>query len=123
MSRQMQSASQPESAAGKLFDLRLLIGGLFVVYGVVLIIAGLVAADAAERKASGININLWMGVGMLVLGVLFLLWRRLQPLRPEAGPDPAGLRTSRETVQPRSLQGTGQPRTGRETARPQRRRR
>ena len=123
MSRQRQSAHEPESAASKLFDLRLLIGGLFVVYGAALIIAGLVAADAAERKAAGININLWMGIGMLVLGVLFLLWWRLQPLRPAASPDTAGSRASRAAAQPRPAQGAARPRTGRETARPQRRRR
>jgi len=61
-----------------LFDIRILIGGLFTLYGVVLIIAGLVASEAEKQKAAGININLWMGLGMLALGVLFLLWWRVQ---------------------------------------------
>jgi hypothetical protein len=34
-------------------------------------------------KAAGININLWMGIAMLVLGVLFLVWWRLNPIRHE----------------------------------------
>jgi hypothetical protein len=57
MRERMQSSEQPESAASRLFDLRVLIGGLFVVYGVALIVAGLVAPSVAERKAAGININ------------------------------------------------------------------
>jgi len=73
----------PKSAAAKLFDIRLLIGGLFVLYGLMLGIAGFFTSDKARAKAAGININLWLGVGMLVLGLLFLLWRRLNPLRVE----------------------------------------
>ena len=116
MSRQMQSAHEPGSAASRLFDLRLLIGGLFVVYGVVLIIAGLVAADAAERKAAGININLWMGIGMLIVGVLFLLWWRLQPLRPPSAPEPDQRQVTQTTSAPRS--GQAAPRTGHAAPRP-----
>lgn len=82
------SAPQPESAASKLFDLRLLIGGLFVFYGAVLIVAGLLASSAELHKAAGININLWMGIGMLVVGALFLLWRQLQPTQPRPKPAP-----------------------------------
>jgi hypothetical protein len=76
----------PQSAAAKLFDIRLLIGGLFTLYGLMLTIAGFFTSDSARRKASGININLWLGLGMLVLGLLFLLWRQLRPLRIEPKP-------------------------------------
>lgn len=76
----------PKSAAAKLFDIRLLIGGLFTLYGVMLTVAGFFTSDAARQKASGININLWLGLGMLALGLLFLLWRQLRPLRIEPNP-------------------------------------
>ncbi|MGH8861690.1 MAG: hypothetical protein ACRDVG_10730 [Jatrophihabitantaceae bacterium] len=69
----------PTSAAAKLFDIRLLIGGLFVLYGLMLTIAGFFTSDKQRAKASDININLWLGLGMLLLGVLFLLWRKLNP--------------------------------------------
>ena len=72
--------SVASSAAAKLFDLRVLIGGLFTLYGVVLAVAGLFG-EAERQKAAGININLWMGLGMLVLGLLFLLWWRVRPLK------------------------------------------
>jgi hypothetical protein len=71
----------PESASSKLFDLRVLIGGLFTLYGLVLIGAGIAASSADLRKASGVHINLVMGLGMLVLGLLFLAWWRLKPLQ------------------------------------------
>lgn len=80
-------SGEPKSAAAKLFDIRLLIGGLFVLYGLMLTIAGFFTSDKERAKAAGININLWLGLGMLVLGLLFLLWRKLNPLRVE--PDPA----------------------------------
>ena len=76
----------PVSGASKLFDLRVLIGGLFTLYGVVLTILGLLASKTALAKAAGININLWSGLGMLLLGVFFLLWWRLRPLHREPPP-------------------------------------
>jgi hypothetical protein len=79
-------ADVPQSAAAKLFDIRLLIGGLFTLYGLMLTVAGFFTSDADRQKASGININLWLGLGMLVLGLLFLLWHRLRPLRIEPRP-------------------------------------
>ena len=81
-----------ESAASKLFDLRVLIGGLFTLYGVLLTVYGFFTSDAERAKAAGININLWLGIGMLVLGLLFLLWVRLAPLRHEADPNPTDRR-------------------------------
>jgi hypothetical protein len=86
-----ETAEAPKSAAARLFDIRLLIGGLFTVYGVMLTVAGLFTSDSARHKADGININLWLGLGMLIVGLLFLLWRRLSPLRVE--PNPTDTRT------------------------------
>jgi len=79
-----------ESAASKLFDLRLLIGGLFTLYGVMLTIYSFFTSPAEIEKAAGINMNLWLGLGMLILGLLFLLWIRLSPLslEPDLQADP-----------------------------------
>jgi hypothetical protein len=90
-------AEVPQSAAAKLFDLRVLIGGLFVLYGIMLTVAGFFTSPANLAKASNININLWMGIGMLVLGVFFLLWWRLRPLqRPQPNqPKPPETGTAR----------------------------
>ncbi|MGI8880216.1 MAG: hypothetical protein ACR2KJ_06825 [Jatrophihabitans sp.] len=79
----------PKSAAAKLFDIRLLIGGLFTLYGVILTIDGFFTSDKERAKASNININLWLGIGMLVVGIIFLTWQRLSPLRREIDPEDA----------------------------------
>ncbi len=79
----------PKSAASRLFDLRSMIGGLFVLYGIMLTVAGISTSHAELVKAANININLWMGIGMLIVGVIFLAWWRLNPVRP-AEPPPEG---------------------------------
>src|SRR5947199_10281149 len=86
MGQETAQQSTEQSAAAKLFDLRVLIGGLFTFYGVVLIFAGIFASAAEIQKASGININLWMGIGMLIIGLLFLLWWLLNPLQHPVDP-------------------------------------
>lgn len=65
------------SAAGSL-DLRLPIGGLFVILGALLMGYGLVTASNTEQyaRSGGLNINLWWGLVMLVTGALFLLLAR-----------------------------------------------
>lgn len=92
-----QSSGQPtdsptKSAAAKLFDIRVLIGGLFTLYGVLLTIYSFFTSDVEVQKAAGININLGLGLGMLALGLVFLLWVRLAPIRP---PDPDTVDTDR----------------------------
>jgi hypothetical protein len=66
-----------------LFDLRMVIGGLLALYGLVLIVLGLFASDADRAKAAGVNINLWAGMAILAGGAVFLAWARLRPLRAE----------------------------------------
>lgn len=78
-SEKEEMSETAKSAAAKLFDIRLMIGALFVVYGVILVIYGFVITPAELAKAAGININLWLGLGMLVLGGVFLLWAKLAP--------------------------------------------
>jgi hypothetical protein len=66
-----------------LFDLRMVIGGLLTLYGVILTIMGLFTSDDAKAKAAGININLWAGLVILAGGAVFLAWVLLRPLRVE----------------------------------------
>jgi hypothetical protein len=69
-----------EAQAANLFDLRRIIGGLFLLYGVVLTIVGLGDSDKEITKAAGVHINLIAGLGMLVLGAVFIAWALLRPL-------------------------------------------
>ena len=66
----------------KMFDLRTFIGVLFVIFGVLVIIPGLIANPADIEKAAGINLALWVGGFMLVLGVIFLAWVLASPPPP-----------------------------------------
>jgi xanthine/uracil/vitamin C permease (AzgA family) len=75
-----QGTGAREAQAANLFDLRRIIGGLFVLYGVVLTIVGLGDSDAEIEKAAGVHINLWAGLGMLALGLFFIAWALLRPL-------------------------------------------
>jgi hypothetical protein len=75
------------SAAARLFDVRRVIGGLFLVYGLVVTLRGIFDSRAQIAKAQGVRINLWMGIAMLALGAFMLLWLRLNP--PKA-PDLSG---------------------------------
>jgi hypothetical protein len=74
------------ATAARLFDVRRVIGGLFLVYGVVVTIVGLLDSKAEIDKAQGVRINLWTGLGMLALGLLMLGW---QWWRPAEAPEPA----------------------------------
>jgi hypothetical protein len=53
-------------------DLRLPIGLLFSVFGVILVATGLMTPAAAYQQSLGINVNLWWGLVLLVFGVLML---------------------------------------------------
>ena len=80
---ELADASDRATGMASQFDLRMVIGGLLSVYGVVLTVMGVFASDAAKTKAAGININLWAGLVIMAGGAVFLAWARLRPLRAE----------------------------------------
>jgi hypothetical protein len=77
---QTQPSGRRASQAANLFDLRRIIGGVFTIWGVLLIILGATDSEAEANKAAGININLWAGIGMLVFGLIFVAWALTRPL-------------------------------------------
>ncbi|MBA2579728.1 MAG: hypothetical protein H0V03_02580 [Thermoleophilaceae bacterium] len=76
--------------AANLFDLRRIIGGLFLIYGTILVILGFGDSDADIAKSAGIHINLYAGLGMLLMGASFLAWALLRPLADQLGEDEKG---------------------------------
>jgi hypothetical protein len=80
-----EEAEARDRATGmaSLFDLRVVIGGLLALYGVILTVMGLVASHDTRTKAAGVNINLWAGLVILAGGAIFLAWVALRPLKPE----------------------------------------
>ncbi|GAB1336094.1 hypothetical protein ACE1SV_26840 [Streptomyces sp. E-15] len=86
LQREVSELESQSATAARIFDLRRIIGGLFVVYGVIVTITGITDSQAAIDKAEGVNINLWTGIGMLLLGVFFLAWLKLRPTPPPLPP-------------------------------------
>jgi hypothetical protein len=72
-----------EERAANLFDIRRIIGGLFLLYGVVLVVLGFDASDADIRRAHGLNVNLAVGVALLIIASFFIAWALLRPLGRE----------------------------------------
>lgn len=90
----MSDRIQAEKTSGmsSLFDLRLILALLFVVYGLVLTVMGLLPQGAdAMAKTGDWNVNLWTGIIMLLAAVVFGVWTRLRPLviKPEDLPGDA----------------------------------
>ncbi|GAA1298176.1 MULTISPECIES: hypothetical protein [Brachybacterium] len=79
------AADAPEGAkvetAGA-FDIRNFIGTLLGLFGLILVAMGLFAFNDAEAaKTEGLNANLWAGLAMVVVAILFVLWTKLDPIR------------------------------------------
>ena len=72
-----------EERAANLFDIRRIIGGLFLLYGLVLLVLGFGASDADIRRAHGLNVNLAVGIALLIVACLFIAWALLRPLGRE----------------------------------------
>jgi hypothetical protein len=73
------AVSKPtERRRAGLFDIRVIIAGLLGVYGVILVLTGLLGSD--PDVANDTNINLLGGGLMLVVSVAFIVWARLRPI-------------------------------------------
>jgi hypothetical protein len=53
-------------------DLRLPIGMMFSIFGVMLTAFGLVSGEAIYARSLGINVNLWWGLVLLAFGLVML---------------------------------------------------
>ena len=77
-----------ELRAATLFDIRRIIGGLFLLYGITLTVLGLGASDEDLQRAEGVNVNLLVGITMLVMAALFIAWALWRPLGRELAKQP-----------------------------------
>jgi hypothetical protein len=64
------------------FDIRRLIGAVFLLYGLILTALGVFGSSDVKNKAAGLNIDLWAGIGMLVFAALMIAWALLRPVAP-----------------------------------------
>jgi hypothetical protein len=72
-----------ELRAATLFDIRRIIGGLFLLYGITLTVLGFGASDEDLRRAEGVNVNLLVGLIMIAMAALFIGWVLWRPLGRE----------------------------------------
>ena len=66
-------------------DIKIPIGLMFTILGLLLTIFGLATTGNAEmyRRALDININLWTGAAMLVIGIALLVTSKFKPAGKE----------------------------------------
>jgi hypothetical protein len=69
--------------AANLFDLRRIIGFVFLGWGILLTVLGITESDAEIAKAADVNINLAAGLCMLGISAIFLVWAFTRPLGEE----------------------------------------
>jgi hypothetical protein len=72
------NTTKKQHTAGAL-DIRNVIGALLGIYGVILTLMGLFG-DTETDKTGGTNANLWAGLVMLVVGIVFIVWARVKPV-------------------------------------------
>ncbi len=78
MSTENANVSGEKHTAGA-FDIRNFIGSLLAIFGVILLAMGLFG-DPETDKTGGVNANLYAGIVLLVVGVVFMAWARLRPV-------------------------------------------
>ena len=71
------------------FDIRTFIALLIGIYGIVLVAMGLFGTTEEDlAKADGFNVNLWAGIGMVVVAALFQAWAMWRPVVVPEEPEP-----------------------------------
>jgi hypothetical protein len=78
-SPELTPAQRRAETIAKIFDLRMFIGSLFIVFGIIVTLLGLTASRADINKAAGVNLSLWTGLIMLATGVVFVAWTLISP--------------------------------------------
>ena len=63
------------------FDIRVFIAALIGLYGVIILLVGIVSTSQDDLdRAGGLNLNVLAGIGMILGSAAFLLWARLRPV-------------------------------------------
>ena len=80
-----------------LFDIRMIIGLLLGIYGVVLVVTSFFTSQEQLDKADGVDVNLWTGLGLVVAAAVFAAWARLRPIVVPEDPEGGSTPTDRES--------------------------
>lgn len=54
-------------------DLRFPIGLLFLIFGMILTVFGIVSDNSIYERSFSININFWWGIALVIFGSVFLI--------------------------------------------------
>ncbi|WP_019930606.1 hypothetical protein [Nocardia sp. BMG111209] len=97
-----------------LFDIRTIVGALLGIYGIILTGTGLINDTTADQdRTGGWNINLWAGIGLIVVAILFLTWVRLRPVEKRRvahdGTEPVPAGSDAPAGEKGTRGGTGEP--------------
>ena len=64
-----------------LFDIRVIIGALLGIFGLILVLVSLFSdPQAPVAKANEVDLNLWTGLSLLLASAMFVAWARLRPI-------------------------------------------
>jgi cytochrome c biogenesis protein CcdA len=72
-------SEEQAARAANLLDIRRIIGGVLLVYGLLIVGAGIFGSSSDKHQAAGVNVNLYAGIAILVGGALFLIWAFARP--------------------------------------------
>ena len=54
--------------------------GFFGVTGLILLVTSFTTSTADKAKADGVNLNLWTGLGLIVIGAALIAWAVTRPI-------------------------------------------
>ena len=79
------SGTSGTSSSGKrtagIFDIRVIIGALLGLFGLILVLTTLFSNPQARvAKANDIDLNLWTGLSLLAAAAMFIAWAYLRPI-------------------------------------------
>jgi len=74
------SSGSGKKTAG-IFDIRVIIGALLGLFGLILLLTSLFSDPQAQvAKANDVDLNLWTGLCLLAASALFIAWAFLRPI-------------------------------------------
>lgn len=79
----MSTPITPVKHSAGAFDIRNFIGALIGIYGIVLIICSFVldpGVNPEDGSLKSATDNLYAGIAMLAVGVIFVLWAKIRPI-------------------------------------------
>lgn len=82
-----REAVRGETRKAGAFDIRTFIAMLLGVYGVVLVVVGI--AGSNTNRDGHTSVNLWAGVAMAVVAVVFQVWAKARPVIVPEEPEDA----------------------------------